>query len=45
MEELSKTYTLTHSPDGWRVHFSTGITPGFGVEAHYSPGGCNLTDE
>jgi len=36
MEELSKTYTLTHSRDGWRVNFSTGIAPGFGVEPHYS---------
>ena len=30
MDELSKTYTLTHSADGWHVHFSTGIAPGFG---------------
>jgi hypothetical protein len=36
MEELSKSYTLTHSPDGWRVNFSTGIAPGFGLEPHYS---------
>ena len=36
MEELSKTYTLAHSPDGWRVHFSTGIAPGFGLEPHYN---------
>ena len=36
MDELSKSYTLTHSPDGWRVHFSTGIAPGFGMEPHYS---------
>ena|ERR1700678_1744644 len=35
MDELSKTYTLTHSADGWRVNFSTGIAPGFGVEPHY----------
>jgi hypothetical protein len=35
MEELSKTYTLTHSRDGWRVNFSTGIAPGFGLEPHY----------
>jgi hypothetical protein len=36
MDELSKTYTVAHSPDGWRVHFSTGIAPGFGVEPHCS---------
>lgn len=36
MDELSKTYTLAHSPDGWRVHFSTGIVPGFGIEPQYS---------
>jgi len=36
MDELSKTYTLTHSADGWRVNFSTGIAPGFGVEPHYN---------
>jgi hypothetical protein len=36
MEELSKTYTLIHSNDGWRVHFSTGIAPGFGLEPHHS---------
>ena len=36
MDELSKTYTLAHSPDGWRVHFSTGIAPGFGLEPHHS---------
>jgi hypothetical protein len=36
MEELSKTYTLTHSRDGWRVNFETGIAPGFGLEPHYS---------
>jgi hypothetical protein len=35
MDEFSKTYTLTHSADGWRVNFSTGIAPGFGVEPHY----------
>jgi hypothetical protein len=35
MDELPKTYTVTHSPDGWRVHFSTGIAPGFGMEPHY----------
>lgn len=35
MEELSKTYTVAHSPDGWRVSFSTGIAPGFGLEPHY----------
>lgn len=35
MDELSKTYTLSHSADGWRVNFSTGIAPGFGVEPHY----------
>jgi hypothetical protein len=35
MDELSKTYTVAHSPDGWRVHFSTGIAPGFGMEPHY----------
>jgi hypothetical protein len=36
MDELSKTYILTHSPDGWRVHFSTGIAPAFGLEPYYS---------
>jgi hypothetical protein len=36
MDELSKTYTLTHAKDGWRVHFSTGIAPGFGLEPHYN---------
>lgn len=36
MEELSKTYTLAHSPDGWPVHFSTGIAPGLGLEPHYN---------
>jgi hypothetical protein len=35
MDELSKTYTLTRSADGWHVNFSTGIAPGFGVEPHY----------
>jgi hypothetical protein len=29
MDELSKTYTLTHSPDGWRVHFADEIAPRF----------------
>lgn len=37
MDELSKTYALTHSPEGWRVNFSTGIDAGFGVEPQ-----CNL---
>ena len=32
----SKTYTLTHSRDGWRVNFSTGIAPGFGLEPYHS---------
>jgi hypothetical protein len=36
MDELSKTYTLTHSPNGWRVHFASGIAPGFGLEPHYN---------
>ena len=36
MDELSNTYTLTHSPDGWRVHFSSGVAPGFGLEPHYN---------
>jgi hypothetical protein len=36
MDELSKTYTLAHSPDGWRVHFSTGIAPGFGMEPRHN---------
>jgi hypothetical protein len=36
MDELSKTYTLTHSAEGWRVNFATGIAPGFGVEPHYN---------
>jgi hypothetical protein len=34
MDELSKTYTLTHSRDGWRVNFSTGIAPDFPLEPH-----------
>ena len=37
MDELSKTYTLNHSAEGWRVNFSTGIDAGFGVESQ-----CNL---
>src|ERR1700730_464938 len=37
MDELSNTYTLTHSPEGWRVNFATGIDAGFGVEPE-----CNL---
>src|ERR1700751_5024230 len=36
MDELSKSYTLTHSDQGWRVHFSTGVAPGFGLEPHYN---------
>ena len=36
MSELAKTYTLTHSDEGWHVHFRTGIAPGFGLEPHYS---------
>ena len=36
MEELPKSYKLTHSPDGWRVIFSTGIAPGFDLAPHYS---------
>ena len=36
MDALSKTYTLTHSPNGWRVNFATGIAPGFGLEPHYN---------
>jgi hypothetical protein len=36
MDELSKSYTLTHSDQGWRVHFSTGVAPGFGLETHYN---------
>jgi hypothetical protein len=36
MDELSKTYTLAHSEEGWRVHFETGIAPGFGLEPHYN---------
>jgi hypothetical protein len=35
MDELPKTYTLTHSDDGWHVHFETGVAPGFGLEPHY----------
>ena len=37
MDELSKTYTLTRSPAGWRVHFADGVDPGFDVEPR-----CNL---
>ncbi|MBV9877427.1 MAG: hypothetical protein JO025_22050 [Verrucomicrobia bacterium] len=36
MEKLSKTYTLAHSPDGWRMIFSTGITPDLGLKPHHS---------
>jgi hypothetical protein len=36
MDELSKTFTLTHAKDGWRVHFASGIAPGFGLEPHNS---------
>jgi hypothetical protein len=36
MDELSNTYTVTYSPAGWRVHFSTGVTPGLGLEPHYN---------
>jgi hypothetical protein len=36
MDDLTKTYTLTRSADGWRAHFQTGIAPGFGLEPHHS---------
>jgi hypothetical protein len=36
VDELSKTYTLTHSAEGWRVHLATGIAPGFGLEPQHS---------
>jgi hypothetical protein len=36
MDELSTTYTLTHSQDRWRVNFANGIAPGFGLEPHHS---------
>jgi hypothetical protein len=36
MDELSKSYTLAHSREGWRVSFATGIAPGFGLEPHYN---------
>jgi hypothetical protein len=36
MDELSKTYALAHSPEGWRVNFASGIAPGLGLEPHYS---------
>ena len=36
MDELSKSYTLTHSPDGWRVNFASGISPAFGLEPYDS---------
>jgi hypothetical protein len=39
MDELSKTYTLTDSPDGWHVDFASGVAPGFGLEPH-----CSLFD-
>jgi hypothetical protein len=35
MDELSKSYTVSHSREGWRVSFATGIAPGFGLEPHY----------
>jgi hypothetical protein len=35
MDELFKTYTLAHSPDGWRLHFSMGIAPGSCMEPHH----------
>jgi hypothetical protein len=36
VDELSKTYTLTHSPEGWHIHFASGIAPAFGLEQHHS---------
>jgi hypothetical protein len=30
------TYSVSHSDEGWRVHFQTGIAPYFGLEPHYS---------
>ena len=36
MDELSKTYRLAHSPDGWRVHLADKIASGFRVEPHYN---------
>jgi hypothetical protein len=35
MDELSKSYAVSHSREGWRVSFATGIAPGFGLEPHY----------
>ena len=35
MDELSNTYTLTHSADGWHVDFANGIAPGLGLEPDY----------
>ena len=35
MDEISNTYTLTYSPDGWHVDFANGIAPGFGLEPDY----------
>src|ERR1700730_17677814 len=36
MDELSKSYTLTHSLDGWRVNFPTGSARDFGLEPHHT---------
>jgi hypothetical protein len=36
MDELSRTYSLTHSRDGWRVNFASGIAPGCDFDPHHS---------
>ena len=35
-DELQLTYTVTHSDQGWRVHFQPNIAPYFGLEPHYT---------
>jgi hypothetical protein len=35
-DELQLTYTVTHSDQGWRVHFQPNIAPYFGLEPHYA---------
>ena len=35
-DQLQLTYTVTHSDQGWRVHFQPNIAPYFGLEPHYT---------
>ena len=34
--ELDKTYTVTFSDEGWRIHFQPDIAPHFGIEPGHS---------